>query len=251
LILFIINPWNGKDARDAMKDPEHYYWSMYKILMKHKADRTSKKQIRKLLNNICKLLRSWHEVFHDLLTKQRESWMADELDTQIKEAVAMHRKLGLPITPKVHIMEDHGLEHEKSMPISFYFTIEEFVEQNHQTGHKYEEQVKRIKNADMRAMVKAERTWIEINPEVRRRIQAVSENGSRRPYKKRKIADATPSPFREEGWPDSPSWEECFSLSSDSGDEQSTIDPMQLFLSPERCHLALDGEENGDDDANE
>jgi hypothetical protein len=39
-------------------------------------------------------------------------------------------------------MEDHGLEHEKSMPISFYFTIEEFVEQNHQTGHKYEEQVK-------------------------------------------------------------------------------------------------------------
>jgi hypothetical protein len=32
--------------------------------------------------------------------------------------------------------------------LSFFYLIKEFVEQNHQTGHKEEERVKRIPNAD-------------------------------------------------------------------------------------------------------
>ena len=117
--------------------------------------------------------------------------------------------MGLPITPKVHIVEDHGWKKGEEMDekdIAFFFTIEEFVEHNHQLGHKQEERVKRIPNAETRATSKVERNWLEINPKVQEHNKQVANMGSRGPYKtekKRKLAEMSqipPSPFR-------PDWE--------------------------------------------
>ena len=48
--------------------------------------------------------------------------------------------------------------------------MEEFVEQNHQSGYKEEEMVKQIKNADTCAQAKAKRVWISLNSGVQNHI---------------------------------------------------------------------------------
>jgi pyruvate-formate lyase-activating enzyme len=182
-----------------MKEPEHYYATMSSILGRHKANATTNKQIRDLLHRVCKLLHCWHEVFHTLRSEKREIGWEVSLSLQISKAIKLHCKLGLRITPKVHTMEDHTLRQAEKMDLSFFYLIEEFVEQNHQTGHKEEERVKRIPNTDKRATAKAECVWIELNPEVQQCIQAVANHGSRKPYnttKKQKLEEISPSPFR-------------------------------------------------------
>jgi uncharacterized protein YukE len=55
--------WNGKDARDAMKDPEKYYSEMKNVLLRFKADTTTNETIGLLLNDVVELLRIWYKVF--------------------------------------------------------------------------------------------------------------------------------------------------------------------------------------------
>jgi hypothetical protein len=170
-------------------------------------------------------------VFHTLRSEKREIGWEVSLSLQISKAIKLHRKLGLRITPKVHTMEDHALRQAEKMDLSFFYLIEEFVEQNHQTGHREEERVKRIPNADKRATAKAERVWIELNPEVQKCIQAVANHGSRKPYnttKKRKLEEISPSPFRgSDLLCGSPSWGDCFSCSSEEEeDDENFLDRL-------------------------
>ena len=145
--------WNGKDSRDAMSNPERYYGTMKRLLY-DVINRSSKSAVKRLLRKVCRLLRSWHDVFHNLRSEERTWSQYEELDKQIKKAVHLHRRMGLPITPKVHILEDHGRkkrEEMDEMDITFFFTIEDFVEHNHELGNTQEERVKRVHNANVRA----------------------------------------------------------------------------------------------------
>ncbi len=73
--------------------------------------------------------------------------------------------------------------------------MEEFVEQNHQSGYKEEERVKRIKNADTRAQAKAKRVWISLNSGVQNHINRVYTWGKRGAYKKKREAESMQSPL--------------------------------------------------------
>jgi hypothetical protein len=77
-----------------------------------------------------------------------------------KKAIAKHRDLGLSITHKVHLIEDHVVEQFWRLPFAFFYFIEEFVERQNQEGHKNKEIVKRIKNDDARATAKAKKLWV-------------------------------------------------------------------------------------------
>jgi len=55
--------WNGKDAHDAMKDPEKYYSEMKTVLIQFKANTTANEIIGLLLNDIVELLSMWYRVF--------------------------------------------------------------------------------------------------------------------------------------------------------------------------------------------
>jgi hypothetical protein len=71
------------------------------------------------------------------------------------------------------------------LPFAFFYFIEEFVERQHQEGHKNEEIVKRIKNDDAQATAKAKKLWVARHQGVRRYIRAVTEDGKWGPYKKK------------------------------------------------------------------
>lgn len=111
--------------------------------------------------------------------------MKKKLKELISIAIAKHRKLGLSITHKVHLIEDHVVEQFWALPFAFFYFIEEFVEKNHQVGKKEEDNVKRIKDADARATFKAKRLWVSRSRKVRKYIHAVSQHDKRGPYKKK------------------------------------------------------------------
>ena len=120
------------------------------------------------IDNVKDLLGKWHEVFHLLRAPKRKKGTTKKLRELIKVAITKHRQLGLSITHKVHLIEDHVVEQFKNLPFAFFYFIEEFVERNHQEGRKNEDMVKRVKNEDARAIAKAKRLWAARGQSVRR-----------------------------------------------------------------------------------
>lgn len=186
--------WTGKDARDGMSNPEQYYGVMRQTLLDWRADGKTEDDVNVPLDDVIDLLKKWHEVFHLLRAKKRSSVSEVILKQAIINAIKKHREVGLSITPKVHLIEDHVLEQFFNLPFAFFYFIEEFVEHNHQIGHKYEEQVKRIKNDDVRATSKARQIWISRNRKVQRYINKVRQHGMRGPYKKTTTAETGVTP---------------------------------------------------------
>ncbi len=151
-----------------------------------------------MLHNIVDLLGKWYEVFSILGKAERTPDRFVALSLAIRTATQKHRLLGLPKTPKFHIIESHAEELEEEMPLPLYEVKEEFVEQNHQLGHKEEENVKRISNLEQRAKSKAEKIWISLNSNVQKQIHNVNKP-TRGQYNTKKMQEVTPSPLRRLG----------------------------------------------------
>ena len=176
--------WNGIDSRDGMSDPDKYYGAMRGSLKSWINESVaSDADIDSLVDDVIDLLKRWHDVFHLLRAPKYVAADIPKLDGYIKSAMEKHRDLGLSVTQKAHLAEDHAVEQcEYLAPIPISFLIEESVEQNHQIGFKHEEQVKRIKDADTRAQSKAKRIWISRNVAVQKKIAEVNEFRSRGKY---------------------------------------------------------------------
>ncbi len=89
-------PWgklNGKDAPDAMKDPEKYYSEMKTVLLQFKPDTTANETISLLLNDIVELLRMWYKVFQVMRGKERPDEVYVKLALAIDAATRKHRSL--------------------------------------------------------------------------------------------------------------------------------------------------------------
>ena len=188
--------WNGKDAREAMKNPRKFYEGKRQILKEMKGEGVDDSTIDDLCNDVISLLSLWHDVFH--LLRKTSPTPADkiELEKAIKKAVSKHREVGLSITPKVHLIEDHALFQYCNLPDGIAIFIEEFVEQNHQKGHQVEEQSKRIKNIDQQALCKANNIRARNNATIQQHIEQVNKGRSRGPYQRRdtKPSFVSPSP---------------------------------------------------------
>jgi len=92
-----------------MKDPQKYYGTMRDLLLQFKQDAVTEEDIGLLLNNIVDCLTKWHEVFHTLRSKERKQGSHCHLAFAVQSAVERHRSLGLSITSKVHLIEDHAI----------------------------------------------------------------------------------------------------------------------------------------------
>jgi hypothetical protein len=96
---------------------------MYKMLKKYKPVRTNKREIKKLVVDVCSFMGKWHLVFHNLQSVKRDSALKEELRELVKDAVKTHRELGLSVTPKTHIVQHHAEELEEEMPIDLLYTV--------------------------------------------------------------------------------------------------------------------------------
>jgi hypothetical protein len=121
-----------------------------------------------------------------MLSKTRTSEVKNDLESAIKSTLKLHRQLEMPITPKTHLIEDHAFHQFCSFPFPLFYLIEEFVEVNHQIGHRKEETVKRIKSDEVRAKSKAMQGCISNDSGVQSAIKEIHASVARGPYKKRK-----------------------------------------------------------------
>jgi hypothetical protein len=126
--------------------------------------------------------------FSNSLDGKRGHEVYVELALAIDAAIRKQRALdGLSITPKVHNVDDHGLKLFENMPGYLFYCIEEFVEQNHQIGHKEEERVWQIRKAGKRGKSKAEQKWVSMNSKVQMRNRGVKRLNTRGPYMTAKL----------------------------------------------------------------
>eukprot|EP00956_Cyclotella_meneghiniana_P008788 scaffold12009_cov61-Cyclotella_meneghiniana.AAC.4 len=132
--------WNGNHAKDVLRDPDRFYGGMRDVLLEFKEGSIPNETVDTLLSSIVELLKAWNDVFRLFGSKTRTQQNQTDLAAAITKAVKLHRELGLSVTPKVHLIEDHALHQFINMPYPLYYLIEEFVEQNHQKGHNVEEQ---------------------------------------------------------------------------------------------------------------
>jgi hypothetical protein len=84
-------------------------------------------KVKTLLTNVINLLTKCNKVFH-CLQGQDPPGESHEIEQDIKAAVDKHRALGLFVTHKVHIVEDHAAEQYSNLPFPLLYCIEEFVE---------------------------------------------------------------------------------------------------------------------------
>ena len=80
--------------------------------------------------------------------------------------------------------EVHTKQQWMELPFSLFWVIEELVEHNHQIGRKYEEQVKRTKNDERRALAKP-KIWVPLHSKVQKHIHKVRQQGKQGPYNKK------------------------------------------------------------------
>ena len=95
-------------------------------------------------------------------------------------------------TPKVHVAEDHAVKQFQRLPRGFTrFTVEQWVEVNHQEGKKNEEQFSRVVNLEDRANFSAANRHKAMNGEIKNHIKNVREDKKRGKYNKRKNESTT------------------------------------------------------------
>jgi hypothetical protein len=100
--------------------------------------------------------------------------MIDELCLHVKHALCIWRALGLPVTPKVHCIEDHLVD------IVRYFggvgdIGEDEGERAHQTGHKEKARTGALRDPNKKALSRAQTEYMRMNEEVREYQAVVSQ----------------------------------------------------------------------------
>ena len=135
--------------------------------------------MHKLCDDITELFTLWNDVFSKARKQSPTPAGVTDLEVKIARAVKKHRSVGLSVTPKVHIVEDHLAQQYSNIPGGIALLLEDFVEHNHQIGHRHDERTKRIVDEEKRATCKAKRKHIESNAEVQQQIQSVRKKSAR------------------------------------------------------------------------
>ena len=177
--------YNGKCSKKCMRNAQKIF-DEKRMLLKQNYDQSKCNEpfIDLLCDNMIALLISWDGVFSILRKVSPTFHDTQEAAERIKLAISNHRKMNvLSVTPKVHSIEDHAFDQYALFPDGIALMIEDFVEQNHQNGHRNEENFKRIVNPDIRAMCGAKARRNQNNANIQLQIKLVNSTTARGPYK--------------------------------------------------------------------
>ena len=158
----------GPDCRRATKNAETIFNELHPILVEsNRDDGMTEEDIRALCDDCANLLHTIDAIYSKFLKWYME-WddeakeAASELKDLIKSALKQARALGISITPKWHLLEDHILDQHiwlvKNGWGGIIWLDESFVERAHQEGVKEDRRTQGIKGyeAQQTAQLKAE-----------------------------------------------------------------------------------------------
>ena len=77
-----------------------------------------------------------------------------ETQGEIAVAMALHHQMGLSVTSKAHGMENHVVGQMRSIPGGIGKSMENWVEQYHQTGYRFDMSYCRAGKLENQALIK-------------------------------------------------------------------------------------------------
>ena len=160
------------------------------LLREHKEDGVLDSEIDELCDEVESLLTSSLHFFEAILkfpATDADVNDAEQKKGRFMELVRKSDVLKGNITVKGHIIDVHSIgcmKKCKQLNIPFSKILEQFVELNHQTGKRLDEQSKRITNAVTMANSMCKKKALDYNAEINKQITRVHEDGQRGKYNK-------------------------------------------------------------------
>ena len=175
---------NGKDIRKVMNDATELFSEFSTILKAGKRDdcELSDDDIDALCRNFRLVFVLWDGAMSYARKKDPTPEDVTKYRRYVDAAVDGHVKLGLSITPKVHLMHKHVEQQMTGVKRGMGDKMEDGIERSHQTGKRSRSQFGRVSNLQIRANAIQRIQYRNSDPEVIQHKQKVEE-GSRRKFK--------------------------------------------------------------------
>ena len=153
------------------------------LLRNHKRQDLDDSAVDIICDKTATILTASLNLFEVLLRSSPAASDIAEARLKLKVFMELYRGYFQKVTPKAHALEDHMIDQyithlENGLPL----VIEQFVERNHQDGKRHDEQVKRIKDPQIRADNMAKRKYLDDLAVIKIRQKAVRKSKSRVSY---------------------------------------------------------------------
>ena len=173
---------NGKDIIKVMNNATYLFGEFAKILKKGKRDHCelSDDDIDALCRNFQIVFVLWDGAISYARKKNPEPNDVVQYRRFARAAVDGHVKLGLSVTPKVHLMHKHVEPQMTDITGGMGNKMEDGIERSHQIGGRYRLQFGRVANLQTRAVAKQRYAHRSTNPEVVQQMMQVEEASKRK-----------------------------------------------------------------------
>lgn len=173
---------NGKDIIKVMNNATYLFNEYAKILKAGKRDNCdlSNDDIDALCQNFQMVFVLWDSAISFARKKNPEPNDVIMYWHFVCAAIEGHVKLGLSVTPKVHLMHKHVVPQMTDITGGMGNKMEDGLERSHQTGGRYRLQFGRVSNLQTRAVAKQRYAHCSTNPEVVQQMMEVEAASKRR-----------------------------------------------------------------------
>ena len=176
---------HGKDVQKLMSNAHEIFDAFADILTKNMKEgcEYKKEEIQQLCKDYATICILWDGAFSYASTINPTEEDINMYERFVTAAVHVHVKMGLNVTPKVHMMWAHVLAQMKSFEGGLGNKREDWGEKQHQETSKKREQYRSTKNMDVRADAMAGLNQQESHPDVVAHGATVDADACRGPRK--------------------------------------------------------------------
>ena len=130
------------DLRKIMNNAEALFGrengTVRTFLLEKSPDDEVKRETNLVCDDVCLSLKLWDGAFLRIHKVDPDPDWCDKTQEIIDRAMALHRRMGLSVTPKAHGMEHHVVPQMRRIPGGIGKLMENWVEQYHQDGYRYD-----------------------------------------------------------------------------------------------------------------
>ena len=159
--------FNGVNLRTIMEKADHLFGTNGRI-RKYLIEKAPSKAAKtnEVCDDVVTALVLWDSAFSKLRTVDPSESECDEAQENIDLAVEQLRKMGISITPKVHGTQFHAVDQMKAIPGGISKLAEDWVEQYHQSGFRYDLSYCRAGSLKQQAVIRSRSEARSRKPEV-------------------------------------------------------------------------------------
>lgn len=158
---------NGVCVRRLMADCEEILEEIAKLLKAESKGHVLNEDIDKICKDHALLLRRIDMAISGFRKQNPTEASIEKTERAIKASMALLRKLGLSVTPKAYVLEDHAIRQMRAFD-GLWNKTEDFVERSHQDGARNDHRTQGLKHYQQRQEAQHKGAHRKSNQEVQR-----------------------------------------------------------------------------------